>query len=71
MFAMQLKKLGVPGHRIQMYNFEKPWHSKEADWRNIYRHIIEHVQSESMNYIFLDESQQIAEFERLIDALFV
>jgi predicted AAA+ superfamily ATPase len=71
MFAGQLKESGISGDCIQMYNFEKPWHTKDADWHDIYRYILEHTQSESMNYIFLDEPQQVNKFERLIDALFI
>jgi predicted AAA+ superfamily ATPase len=71
MFAGRLRESGIPDSRIQMYNFEKPWPQADASWRAIYRHIVEHVPGESMSYVFLDEPQQIPDFERLIDALFV
>ena len=44
--------------------------SKEYTWLDIYNEIAK-TDKETMNYIFLDEPQQIPEFERLIDALFV
>ena len=70
-FAQQIKKSNVPANRVQEYNFEKPIFPKEYTWFDIYNSIIAKVDKENMNYIFLDEPQQITEFERLIDALYV
>ncbi|MDR0606318.1 MAG: ATP-binding protein [Bacteroidales bacterium] len=70
MFAQQLQESGIPPRCVQIYNFEKPWHSKDADWYEIYHYIMEQIEPEYMNYIFLDEPQRINEFERLLDALF-
>ena len=70
-FARQLTNSGVAENRIQTYNFEKPQFKKNASWLDIYRHIIGKTDKENLNYIFLDEPQQVDEFERLIDALYV
>ena len=70
-FAGQIRSSGVPTNRVQEYNFEKPVFPPEYSWIDIYNSIIAKVDKENMNYIFLDEPQQIPEFERLIDALFV
>lgn len=70
-YAQQLINSGVPENRIQQYNFEKPIFSKELSWLEIYNQIIAKTDKENKNYIFLDEPQQIFEFERLIDALFI
>ena len=70
-FARQIRNSGVPANRTQEYNFEKPIFPKEYTWVDIYHSIMAKVDKENMNYIFLDEPQQISEFERLIDALFV
>ncbi|NLE63648.1 MAG: ATP-binding protein, partial [Bacteroidales bacterium] len=40
-------------------------------WLDIYKEMLAKTDKENMNYIFLDEPQQIREFERLIDALYV
>jgi len=69
--AEQIINSGVPEDRVQRYNFEKPIFPKNYTWRDIYNDIISKTDKENMNYIFLDEPQQIPEFERLIDALFV
>jgi len=70
-FIRQIIASGVPVNRVQQYNFEKPIFPEEYTWRDIYKAILEKTDKESMNYIFLDEPQQIYEFERLIDALCV
>lgn len=71
MFIEQLIASGVPAKRIQQYNFEKPIFPEDYTWRDIYRDILAKTDKGKMNYIFLDEPQQIIEFERLIDALYV
>jgi predicted AAA+ superfamily ATPase len=71
LFSQQIKSSGVPANSVQEYNFEKPIFSPEYSWIDIYNSIIAKVDKENMNYIFLDEPQQIPEFERLIDALYI
>jgi len=70
-FARQVIDSGVPVNNVQQYNFEKPIFPKEFTWLDIYREIIAKTDKKEKNYIFLDEPQQIPEFERLIDALYV
>ena len=71
MFADKIIDSGVPANRVQRYNFEKPIFPEEYTWLDIYKKILSKADKKSMNYIFLDEPQQISEFERLIDALYV
>ena len=70
-FVQQIIDAGVQSNRIQQYNFEKPIFPEEYSWLDIYKEILSKTDKENMNYIFLDEPQQIHEFERLIDALYV
>ncbi|MCL2434595.1 MAG: ATP-binding protein [Lentimicrobiaceae bacterium] len=69
-FAEQIIDSGAPTNRVQCYNFEKPIFPEEYTWLDIYKDIFSKTDKENMNYIFLDEPQQIPEFERLIDALY-
>ncbi|GHT33630.1 ATPase [Bacteroidia bacterium] len=69
-FARQIIDSGVPANRIQQYNFEKPIFSGEYTWLDIYKEILAKTDKSTINYIFLDEPQQVSEFERLIDALY-
>src|SRR5690554_2517808 len=70
-FSRKIIESGVSANRVQQYNFEKPIFPEEYTWRDIYKDILAKTDKENMNYIFLDEPQQITEFERLIDALYV
>ena len=70
-FANNIIQSGVPANRVQQYNFEKPVFPLSFSWFDIYNEILGKTNKETMNYIFLDEPQQIPEFERLIDALYV
>ena len=69
-FAKQIIDSGVPANKVQQYNFEKPIFPEKYTWFDIYKDILSKTDKENMNYIFLDEPQQISEFERLIDTLF-
>ncbi|HNY63314.1 MAG TPA: ATP-binding protein [Bacteroidales bacterium] len=71
MFAEQIIASGVPSNRVQQYNFERPIFPEDYTWRDMYKDILSKTDKDNMNYIFLDEPQQIPEFERLIDALYV
>lgn len=71
MFAKQIVASGVPSNRVQQYNFERPIFPEEYTWRDMYKDILSKTDKDNMNYIFLDEPQQIPEFERLIDVLYV
>jgi len=70
-FIQQILASGVSARNIQQYNFEKPIYPQEYTWRDIYKDILAKTDKDNMNYIFLDEPQQISEFECLIDALYV
>jgi len=63
-FAQQIIDSGIPANRIQQCNFEKPIFPEEYTWREVYNEIIAKTDKENMNYIFLDEPQQIVEFEK-------
>ena len=70
-FHQHIIDTGTQPNRVQRYNFEKPVFPIEYTWLDIYKDILSKTDQELMNYIFLDEPQQIKEFERLIDALYV
>jgi predicted AAA+ superfamily ATPase len=70
-YSRKIIDSGTPSNSVQQYNFEKPVFPENYTWLDIYRDIISKTDKENMNYIFLDEPQQIPEFERLIDALYI
>ncbi len=69
-FKDDLSKEEVSDKQIQFYNFELPENFLNKSWDKLYFEIKEKLQPEKMNYIFLDEIQNIADFEKLVDGLY-
>jgi predicted AAA+ superfamily ATPase len=43
----------------------------EKNWKEIYDYIIKHLKKNVTNYVFIDEVQNIPEFEKLLEGLYV
>jgi len=43
----------------------------EKNWKEIYDYIIKHLKKNVINYVFIDEVQNVPEFEKLLEGLFV
>jgi len=71
LFQKRLVKSGIRKKQIQFYNFELPENFLNKSWSDIYFEIKSKLQADKPNYIFLDEIQNIADFEKLVDGLFV
>ena len=71
MFADELLQNGVMPEQIQFYNFEDPDIYTIGNWKDIYDYIKVRLISDKMNYIFLDEIQNIDLFQRCVDGLFI
>jgi predicted AAA+ superfamily ATPase len=69
-FRDDLLKKEASKKQIQFYNFELPENFLNKSWDKLYFEIKEKLQPEKMNYIFLDEIQNIAYFEKLVDGLY-
>jgi len=70
MFRNDLSKNEVTEKQIQFYNFELPENFLNKSWDALYFDIKTKLQSDKMNYIFLDEIQNIPDFEKLVDGLY-
>jgi len=72
MFRDYLIADGVGENQIVFMNLETLENSKWLnDFEGLYYHIIEQLDLSKPCYVFLDEVQQIREFERLVDGLYV
>ncbi|MDR2336531.1 MAG: ATP-binding protein [Candidatus Nomurabacteria bacterium] len=71
MFRQELIDGGTNKQATQYLNFEDPAFYRPNDWQGIYDEIVKKLLPSEKNYIFLDEVQNIKEFERLADGLFV
>lgn len=71
MFADELLQNDITPEQIHFYNFEDPDIYTIGNWKDIYDYIKIRLIPEKMNYIFLDEVQNIDVFQRLVDGLFI
>lgn len=62
---------GVAPQQIIAINFEDIDYEHLSDYRTLYDHIKGQLLPGCMNYIFLDEIQHVAHFEKAVDSLFI
>ena len=70
LFRNCLLKKGVMPEQIQLYNFELPENFLNKSWDTIYFEIKSKIPENKLSYIFLDEIQNIPDFEKLVDGLY-
>lgn len=71
MFAETLIQSGIDRKQIQFYNFEDLDILAIGNIYQIHTYIKERLVDDKSNYIFLDEIQNVAEFQRLVDSLYI
>jgi len=72
LYRAELQKLGVQRGQMVSLNFEEFELRKFLnDLDSLYAHIIGQIDLTKPCYVFLDEVQNVKEFERLVDGLFV
>ncbi len=70
MLAAEIRQYAGP-ERVQFLNFEDLDTLAIGDYMQIHRHISQKLVPDKMNYVFLDEVQNIAHFERMADSLYI
>lgn len=82
LFEEYLLSHGVADNQIIRLNFEETEEDEEKykgllneqkvlDHKKLYQYIKEHLVKDKMNYVILDEIQQVKDFQKAVDALFV
>lgn len=72
LYRQTLLEMGIPASQIVFLNFEDFELRKFLnDLDGLYEHIIGTLDLSKPSYVFLDEIQNVNEFERLVDGLFV
>ncbi len=66
-----LRENGVMNEQIISLNFEELENEDLLDYKVLYSYIKERLCKDKMTYIFLDEIQNVASFEKAIDSLYV
>lgn len=71
LFRKELIKSGIKENQVQSINFEEAKNVNLANWKELHDEIESKLIGNKMNYIFLDEIQNVKEFEKMVDSLFV
>lgn len=71
LFRSELIKSGIDSQRIITLNFEEVENEPLLDRHKLYHYIEDRLVPDRMNYIFLDEVQNIPGYEVLVDSLYV
>lgn len=71
LYRQYLLNYGVMPEQIITINFEDLAYESLCEYHALYRYIMERMQADKMNYIFLDEIQHVKNFEKVVDSLFI
>ncbi len=70
-FKDYLLKNGIEKEQIIMLNFEDADFENLLDRKILYNYLKEKLLPQKMNYIFLDEIQNVNEFQKVVDSLYI
>lgn len=70
-FQNYLLENAVEKEQIITINFEDLQYEELLDYKVLYKYINDRLQSNKMNYIFLDEIQKVESFEKAVDSLYI
>lgn len=71
MFAEHLLNLGIDDAQIQTYNLERIENEELLDYRTLYKRCVSNLIPGKMNYLFIDEIQNVPDFQKAVDSLYV
>lgn len=71
LYIDRLLQNGVERRQIIRLNLEDPEHHELQTWLQLYEFIKARLQEDCMNYIFIDEVQNIPEFQKAVDGLYI
>jgi len=71
MFQNYLLSNGVNSLQIISINFEDYAYSNLQDPKNLYAYIMDNLSMDNTTYVFLDEIQNVKDFEKVVNSLFL
>lgn len=71
MFQQRLLSEGIQREQIISINFEALEYETLTDYKALYQYIVDRLLPDQMNYIFLDEIQMVADYQKAIDSLYI
>lgn len=70
LFSDRLRAEGIPEDRIITINLEQLENEKLLDYRKLHEEIVSRITSKETHYVFIDEVQNVPEFQRAVDSLY-
>ena len=70
-FQDYLLESGVEESQIVSINFENPNNEDLKDYKNLYKYIEKHLIENKKNYVFLDEIQNVVDYQKAVDGLYI
>ena len=71
LYQGELKEQGVLSNQIQSINLEDPLYRDLLNWDKLYDHINARLVPDKMNYIIIDEIQNVVDFQKAADGLYI
>jgi len=71
LYRQELLDSGISEFQIQSYNFEDLQNTPLLDFHTLYSHISQRLVPDVQNYLFLDEIQNVPQFQKAVDSLFI
>lgn len=71
MFRAYLKECGIEDNQIISINFEDVANEHLLDYRKLHDYVTKQLIPNKMNYVFLDEIQNVPQFQKAVDSLFI
>lgn len=71
MYRKRLLEEGVEEERIVSINFEDLDFEDLTDYKKLHTYLKEHLVKDNMTYIFLDEIQNVEQFPKVVDSLYI
>lgn len=71
LFKEHLKDNGINKDQIIAINFEDLAYENLLDYKNLYQYIVDRLCKDKWTYIFLDEIQNVKEFQKAVDSLYI
>ena len=70
-FQDYLLKNEVKKNQIISINFENPDFEDLKDYKSLYKYIEKHLVKDKKNYVFLDEIQNVKDYQKAVDGLYI
>jgi len=71
MFRTYLKECGIEDNQIISVNFEDLANEHLLDYRKLHEYVTQRLLPGKMTYVFLDEVQNVPQFQKAVDSLFI